>query len=291
MNIRDRLYAAGFDRVVALDANEAAAAPEGTLLLAFKAYQAEKKPSAEGAWIHPYYDASQTAYHAAKQCVEDAANAGESCALRDDILVKPIFARMPGFTQGRNTLTYAPEYGSRFHVQIILTEESCVPDIHLEANAHPLHCGDCRRCMDACPTHAIDENGYHRERCLRHWMMNGQPVPEAYRSVMGNRLLGCDECQRCCPHNPLAQGKSNPSVDLSSLLCDVKNTAAMLKERIGTNVAVPNRLLAQACLLAGAQQRYDCLDRINELCSHPSPLVREHAAWAAEVIAQSEDDR
>lgn len=289
MNIRERLASAGFDRVIALDARDAGAAEQGTLLLALWTYQAEKQPAQRGAWIHPYYDASQKAYQAAKSAVEAAQSAGEKCALRDDIRVKPIFARMPGFTQGRNTLTYAPGCGSRFHVQIVLTEDALPPDMQPEREPHPLHCGECRRCIDACPSHAIDEGGYHRERCLRNWMLSGQTVPEEFRAAMGSRLLGCDECQRCCPHNPPPDGESVPAVLLDALLADPKGTAVQLKDRIGSNMAIPNRILAQACLLAGAQRDRALLPAIDGLRSHPSPLVRDHAAWAVEQLSSMEE--
>lgn len=289
MNIRDRLASAGFDRVIALDARDAGAADHGTLLLGLWTYQAEKQPAQRGAWIHPYYDASQEAYQAAKSAVEAAQEAGEPCALRNDIHVKPVFARMPGFTQGRNTLTYAPGCGSRFHVQIVLTEEVLPTDMQLERGPHLQHCGDCRRCIDVCPSHAIDGDGYHRERCLRNWMLSGQSVPEEFRAAMGNRLLGCDECQRCCPHNPPPEGDSTPAMPLYALLTDPKGMAMQLKNRIGSNMAIPNRVLAQACLLAGAQRDHALLPAIDRLRDHPSPLVSDHAAWAYGQLSSMEE--
>jgi len=289
MNVKQRLLEDGFARVVALDAAEASVPDvNGTLLLAFWPYQAEREPDVAGAWIHPYYDASQKAYQAAKQAVSDAKQAGVPLELRDDIRVKPIFARMPGYTQGRNTLTYAPDYGSRFHVQIILLDERMEPDMHLAQQPHPLHCGDCTRCMDACPTRAIDEQGYHRERCLRNWQLTGAPVPEELRSAMGNRLLGCDECQRCCPHNPAPQGEAVAPVSLSVLLDRTKESCGALRERIGTNLAIPNRVLAQVCLLAGNSGDELLADSLRALTQHPSPLVREHAAWAVGAAEKQE---
>ena len=56
--------------------------------------------------------------------------------------------------------------------------EDTLPEaVPLEENAHTLHCGDCRACMAACPNHAIDEAGFHREKCIRNWMMSGKPIP------------------------------------------------------------------------------------------------------------------
>lgn len=279
MDIVKRLLDAGFARVIALDAQDACG-EQGTLLLAFMAYQAEKEPAVPGAWIHPYYDASQRAYHAAKQIAAEAAQLGLPVALRDEIRLKPIFARMPGFTQGRNTLTYALGLGSRFHVQVLLTADEITPDLQLEPVAHALHCGDCTRCMSACPTGAIDGEGYHRERCLRHWQMNGQPVPEEFRAKMGNRLLGCDECQRCCPHNLPPEGEAGECVPVEELLRHPKDVCALLRDRIGANLALPNRVLAQACLMDDARRSAACREALQVLTGHPSPTVRDHAAWA-----------
>lgn len=273
--LTDRLLAAGFDRVIVLAGNECGYPEYGSVLIALWSYRAEKRSAGEDAWIHPYYFASQKAYKAAAAAVREEPKA----QLRDDIRVKPIFARLPGFSQGRNTLSYVKEYGSRFHVQIIVTEQPLPATHSLEDEPHPLSCNDCRRCLDACPTGAIDEQGFHRERCLRNWMMSGKPIPEEMR-CMGNRLIGCDECQRCCPRNPTPEGKTGAPVPLTDLLAGNGEAYAALREQIGVNLSIPNRVLGQVCLLAGCSGREELKPVLEQLTNHRSEVVREHAIWA-----------
>ena len=283
MDIVGALMEAGFFRVVAVPGDACDVAAQ-TVLLALWRYEAERTPGSNEGWIHPYYPASQKAYRAAQRCVRAAEKEGIPLCQRNDIRVKPIFARLPGFTQGRNTLSYTEGAGSRFHVQITTLDKTVDGTISLEAESHATHCGDCQRCMDACPTGAIDESGFHREKCLRNWMLSGKAVPPELRRAMGNRLLGCDECQRCCPHNPKPAGETQPLLPLAELLTRPQETSGALRELIGANLALPNRVLAQVCLLAGNQGRTELLDTLQTLAAHPSETVREHAAWAIDEI-------
>ena len=200
----EALLDSGFHRVVVLDGTECGLDAEQSLILALWCYEAEKQPASDGAWIHPYYFASQKAYTAASSLVKSGAFPG--LALRDEIRVKPIFARLPDFSQGTNTISYIRGIGSRFHVQILTYTPRLPATAHLLSENKPLHCGECRKCVEACPTNALEGGVFHRERCIRNWMMVGGEVPEEIRAKMGNRLIGCDVCQRVCPHNPPPQG-------------------------------------------------------------------------------------
>lgn len=283
-----RLREIGFARVIVLE-GKAFGMQEKTILLALWTYEAEQQPAAGEAWIHPYYPASHQAYMAARAIVAEAAAAGIPLVQRDDIRLKPIMARLPGFTQGRNTLSYVEGLGSRFHVKTFTLDVELAPTIRPEEEPHGLHCGDCHRCMEACPNHAIDTEGFHMERCIRYWMMPGKPVPEDARAAMGNRLIGCDECQRCCPHNPLPMGEAGENVTLLRLLEESKTMAEELRPRIGANLTLPNRLLAQSCLIAGNSGRKELLPALGKLIDHPSEAVREHARWAVENIRKLQD--
>lgn len=285
MDIINELRDAGFARILVLDADECGYPDAGSILLAIWPYEAEAVPYSDDAWIHPYYYSSQRAYRAADDIAK--AHASDGVLWRDDVLVKPIFARLAGFSQGRNTLSYTKEFGSRFHVQVLTTKEKLTPTLHLQQEQHELHCGDCHRCEAACPTNALEGGVFHRERCLRNWQVSGQIYPDEVREKMGNRLIGCDECQRCCPHNHVPAGETHPiPVSLEEILNNPKSAAIELRNYIGATITMFNRVLGGACIVAGCTGRRDLLPRLMELMESPSETVAAHAKWAVERISR-----
>ena len=282
MDVVKELKAAGFARVIVLDGAECGCPDVGSLLLALWPYAAEQTPATDEAWIHPYYFASQAAYLAADRIAK--AHREQGVAWREDIRLKPIFARLPGFTQGRNTLSCVEGFGSRFHVQMLTVTPGIPATHHLEAEVHPLRCGDCRRCEAACPTGALEGGVFHRERCLRNWQVSGQVYPEIVREKMGNRLIGCDECQRCCPHNKAPEGEKHPPFPLEDILANPKEAAKVLRDHIGATITMFNRVLGGACIVAGCTDRLDLLPYLQELTESPSAAVSEHAKWAVDRI-------
>lgn len=283
MDVVRELLDAGFNQVIVLQGAECGYPEVGSVLLALWPYEAEKQPSDQDAWIHPYYYSSQRAYRKADDIAK--LHAEEGVRWREDILVKPIFARLPGFTQGRNTLSYTEEYGSRFHVQMLTVEEALPPTHHLQGEKHELHCGDCHRCEAACPTNALEGGVFHRERCLRNWQVSGQIYPDLIREQMGNRLIGCDNCQRCCPHNHDPEGEQFViPVTLEEILNAPKAAAIELRKYIGATITMFNRVLGGACIVAGCTGRTDLLPRLIELTESPSEAVATHAKWAVDQI-------
>ena len=282
MDIVKELLEAGFKQVVVLDGAECGYPEAGSILLAIWPYEAERSPATDDAWIHPYYFASQQAYRAADAIAKRYAAQG--AVWREDIRLKPIFARLPGFTQGRNTLSYIPVYGSRFHVQILTLTPGLPATHHLEAEKHELHCGSCRACEAACPTNALEDGVFHRERCIRNWQISGQVYPMTVRDAMGNRLIGCDACQRCCPHNQEPSGETHPPFPLEEILCNPKEAAKVLRAHIGATITMFNRVLGGACIIAGCLDRVDLLPVLEELTESPSTAVAEHAAWAVKRL-------
>lgn len=283
MDIVQELLDAGFARVIVLDGEECGYPDAASVLIALWPYQAERRPIDADGWIHPYYYASQRAYRTADDIAK--AHAEDGVRWREDILLKPIFARLEGFSQGRNTLSYTEDFGSRFHVQTLTLDQAIPATHHLQAEKHALHCGTCRKCEAACPTNALEGGIFHRERCLRNWQVSGQVYPEEIREKMGNRLIGCDNCQRCCPHNSLPEGDTAPiPVSLEEILHNPKSAAIELRKYIGATITMFNRVLGGACIVAGCTGRVDLLPRLIELTESPSHAVAEHAKWAVQQI-------
>jgi epoxyqueuosine reductase len=98
---------------------------------------------------------------------------------------------------GKNTLLITRRHGSWVVLGTLVTELELSPTLPLE-----LDCGDCRLCIDACPTGALDEPGtLDATRCLSYWTQAAAPIPQEYRAELGAQVYGCDICQDVCPWN------------------------------------------------------------------------------------------
>ena len=99
--------------------------------------------------------------------------------------------------------TGSPGRGALYSSAVVLGLILCPIDLGGETD-EPVKesCGDCRFCVEACPTGALGDSPsrYERNLCIQHWTaLDGEP-PEAVHSSWGARLYGCDSCLEACPH-------------------------------------------------------------------------------------------
>lgn len=110
---------------------------------------------------------------------------------------------------GKNTLIIHPKKGSWFFLADIITDLEMVYDQQLSD-----YCGTCTRCIDACPTEAIHEDGYLMDgsKCISYLTIElKKKLPLEYKDKMENWMFGCDICQQVCPWNRFAESHSEPA--------------------------------------------------------------------------------
>jgi len=155
------------------------------------------------------------------------------------------------------------------------------------------HCGTCTACIDACPTGAIVAPfELDARRCISYLTIElAGAIPEELRPLIGNRVYGCDDCQLACPWNRFAQvtGENDfaavrHGLDRASLV----GLFAWTEEEFNTRMAGSairrigyerwSRNLAVG--LGNAPWSADVVAALERRTRDPSPLVREHVAWA-----------
>lgn len=98
---------------------------------------------------------------------------------------------------GKNGLMITEEFGSFVYLGEILTNLELLPD-----NPKDNQCGDCRRCLDNCPTKALLGDGrMNAKRCLSYQTQFKGNISKEFRKYMRTTIYGCDICQLVCPFN------------------------------------------------------------------------------------------
>lgn len=188
---------------------------------------------------------------------------------------------------GKHSNILNREHGSYFFLGEIYT------DLPLPLTAATTeHCGSCTSCIDICPTQAIVAPYIvDARRCISYFTIESRDaIPIEFRSMMGNRIYGCDDCQLVCPWNKFAQATVEPDysprhgldapqlVDLfawteQDFLSKLEGSPI---RRIGYECWLRNIAVA----LGNAVSSPDIVASLTSRLDYPSPLVKEHVLWA-----------
>lgn len=154
------------------------------------------------------------------------------------------------------------------------------------------HCGQCRACLDICPTQAIVAPYIvDARRCVSYLTieLHGS-IPVELRPLLGNRIYGCDDCQLICPWNRFAKlsvendFKPRYKLDTSTLIelfawdeaQFLHNTEGSAIRRIGHQRWLRNLAVALGNGPKTASARQALLAKL----THDNEQVREHVAWS-----------
>jgi epoxyqueuosine reductase len=197
--------------------------------------------------------------------------------------------------RGKNTNLLTP-IGSYVFLGALLTDVLLDFDQPIQKD-----CGSCRRCLDACPTAALDEP-YHlaAERCIAYLTIEHRgPVAEELRPFMGNWIFGCDICQEVCPYNASVRGRPRgwpefeprPGIGTSlelPMLLSMDDEGFRQTFRGSPMKRAKRRGLARnAAIALGNSASPAAAEPVRQAAQrHDEPLVREAAAWAVNRVSQ-----
>jgi epoxyqueuosine reductase len=202
------------------------------------------------------------------------------------VMEKPLAAAAGIGWQGKHTNLVSRAHGSWLFLGAVFTT------LDLEADeAAEDHCGDCRRCLDVCPTSAFPAPyQLDARRCISYLTIEHKgAIPLEFREAIGNRIYGCDDCLAVCPWNKFASVSREAQLaaradlnapDLAALseLSDVafrEKFAGSPIKRIGRD-----RFLRNVLLAIGNSGMPALSDAARAHLRDPSAVVRGAAVWA-----------
>jgi epoxyqueuosine reductase len=191
---------------------------------------------------------------------------------------------------GKHTNVISRRFGNWILLAEIVTSLELDPDAP-EKN----HCGNCTRCITACPTRAITAPFQLDARlCISYLTIELKgSIPEELRPAIGNRIFGCDDCLAVCPWNRFArEGRlmkehARPELAAPDLIELLQLDEAGFKSRFaGTPVLRTKRrgLLRNVCVALGNTGDASTLPYLQKAAGDSEPLITEHARWAMERI-------
>lgn len=263
------------------------------VLLAVPCAAPGKRPEAEGrvarfAWGQDYHDRLAILL---RDLAEVVRSQRPNARLRLFADAQPVLeralARRAGLgSPGRNTMLIRRDLGSHFHIAGLVTDIDLAPDAPCDEDI----CGDCRRCVEACPTGALSPDGFlDARRCLSYLTIEHRgTISDPLARAMGDRLFGCDTCQEICPLSPPARSTAASRNDVAAMpLADILAIRSNRRfDRLFAGSALKRTrragLVRNALIVAANLGRSDLASAMQLLAGEgeKSETVRQTARWA-----------
>ncbi len=211
------------------------------------------------------------------------------------LMEKPLAERAGLGWQGKHTNLVSREFGSWLFLGAILTNLELPPDAP-ESD----HCGQCRACLDVCPTAAFPAPyQLDARRCISYLTIEHEgPIPRELRSAIGNRIYGCDDCLAVCPWNKFAsEGREAKLAARADLEAPSLAELARLDDALfrslfagGPIKRVGRARFVRNVMIAVGNSKDRALAKVaEERLRDESPLVRGAAVWALARLTSRED--
>ena len=196
---------------------------------------------------------------------------------------------------GKNTNVLTRSHGSWVFLGQVITDLDLEPDAPSKKT-----CGQCRICIDKCPTGAIvAPYVLDNAKCISYLTIELRgSMPRHLRPLVGDWVFGCDICQDVCPVNRKAQPTREPAFQTGEhgfsaldLLPLLSITEEEFSERFANSPirrAKREGMLRNVCVALGNIGDSRAIPGLVETLCHDIPLARGHAAWALGRIGGAE---
>lgn len=180
---------------------------------------------------------------------------------------------------GKHTNLISPKFGNWIFLGEVLTTLELPADVPAAEQ-----CGNCRRCLDVCPTQAIAAPyRLDARRCISYLTIELKgAIPVELRSAIGGRIFGCDDCLEVCPWNRFAKPVILPRPLPAWTAMLAWNEQQFADFFRGTPIYRLKRRgwLRNICVALGNAGDRSAIPALQHALTDTEPLIREHAAWA-----------